>query len=245
MASFLAVHGAWLAGWAWKKMRPLLRERGHELFTPTLTGIGERAHLADPSIGLETHIQDIVSVLEYEDLREVILIGHSYGGMVATGAADRARERVAHLVYLDAFVPRDGQSMFDLQPEEARVRMREEARTVGGGWRIPPIDLPPDMSEADVAWVMPRQVMQPIMTFEAPIRLTGAYETLPRTYIYCSPPREGDIFGKFAKRARSEPGWTYREIDSSHNAHITAPEALAALLNEIAASRPDLSVPHN
>ena len=235
MATFLVVHGAWAAGWSWKKMRPLIRERGHELFTPTLTGIGERAHLANPRIGLKTHIQDVIGVLEYEDLQAVILIGHSYGGIVATGVADLARERLAHLVYLDAFVPRDGQCMFDLQPEEARDRMREEARTVGAGWGIPPIDLSPNMSEADLAWAGSRLVMQPMMTFEEPIHLTGVCETLSRTYIHCTFPREVDIFGQFAMRARKEPGWSYREINASHNAQITAPEALAALIDDIAA----------
>src|SRR3977135_2927010 len=113
-ATFLVCHGAWSAGWAWKKMHPLMATRGHRLVTPTYTGLGERAHLAHPSIDLETHVQDILNVISYEDLRDIVLIGHSYGGMVATGVADRARDRVAQLVYLDAFVPREGQSLFDL-----------------------------------------------------------------------------------------------------------------------------------
>ena len=238
MATFLVAHGAWSAGWVWKKMRPLLRGRGHELFTPTYTGLGERVHLVNPDIGLNTHIEDILAVLEFEDLREVILVGHSYGGMVATGVADRALERIARLVYLDAFVPRDGQSSFDLQPEEIRSRMREAARAAGEGWRIPPNPMPPDTSEADVAWAAPRRKMHPIKTFEEPIHLTGACETLPRTYIYCTRAAEGDVFGQFAARARSEPGWSYREIDARHNPHITAPETLAGLLDDVAASEP-------
>src|SRR5471030_397902 len=127
MAVFLVAHGAWSAGWAWKKMRPLLRARGHELFTPTHTGLGERAHLATPEIDLETHIADILGVLQFEDLREVILIGHSYGGMVATGVADRARDRISQLIYLDASVPKDGQSLFDLN-EPGRQPMRDLAK---------------------------------------------------------------------------------------------------------------------
>ena len=118
MTVFVVAHGAWSAAWAWKKMRPLLAAAGHELWTPTYTGLGERAHLASPAIDLDTHIADVVGVLGMEDLREVVLIAHSYGGMVATGVADRARERIAQLIYLDAFVPRDGQSLFDLQPEQ-------------------------------------------------------------------------------------------------------------------------------
>ncbi|MGZ3359941.1 MAG: alpha/beta fold hydrolase [Xanthobacteraceae bacterium] len=142
MAVFVVAHGAWSAAWAWKKMRPLLRADGHELWTPTYTGLGERAHLASPAIDLDTHIADVIGMLEMEDLRDVVLIAHSYGGMVATGVADRVRERIAQLVYLDAFVPRDGQNLFDLQPVEARTRMRELARTDGEGWRLPPTPMP-------------------------------------------------------------------------------------------------------
>jgi len=139
---FVVAHGAWSAAWAWKKMRPLLRAAGHELWTPTYTGLGERAHLASPAIDLDTHIADVIGVLEMEHLRDVVLIAHSYGGMVATGVADRARERIAQLVYLDAFVPHNGQSLFDLQPAEARARMQELARSDGEGWRLPPTQMP-------------------------------------------------------------------------------------------------------
>ena len=235
MATFLVAHGAWSAGWAWKKMRPLLRERGHELITPTCTGIGERAHLANADIGLETHIADMLGVLQFEDLREIILIGHSYGGMVATGVADRAAGRLAQLVYLDAFVPRDGQSLLDLQPAEVRARMREAARTAGDGWRVPPNPMPPDTPEADLAWAMPRRVMQPLKTFEQPLRLAGVLDRVPRTYVYCTRTASGDPFGQFARRAQNEPGWRCLEIDSSHNPHITAPGVLADLLDKVAA----------
>jgi len=237
VATFLVAHGAWSAGWAWKKMKPLLHNRRHELFTPTYTGIGERVHLATPEVGLETHIADILGVIQFEDLRDVFLIGHSYGGMVATAVADRVPECIAEIVYLDAFVPDNGQSLFDLQSAEVRARMREDARRVGDGWRIPPNPLPPDMSETDVAWVMPRRVMQPLRTFEQPVYLGGAGERLPKTYIYCTRPAPGDIFRQFALRARSERGWRYFEIDASHSPHITAPDVFAALLEKIAAGR--------
>src|SRR6185436_14588944 len=130
MATFLVAHGAWSAGWAWKKMRPLMRAAGHEFWTPTYTGLGERAHLATPDVDLETHIQDVCGLLVMEDLRDVVLIGHSYGGMVATGVADRETARIQRLVYLDAFVPRDGQSMLDLHPTGIRDRMT--AAVLGG-----------------------------------------------------------------------------------------------------------------
>ena len=234
MATFVVAHGAWSAGWAWKKMRPLLRERGHELFTPTYTGLGERSHLANKEIDLETHIADVLGVLEYEDLRGITLIGHSYGGMVATGVADRATARIAQLVYLDAFVPRDGQSLVDLISPEARQARSRAVESAGEGWRIPPNPMPPDTAPEDVAWAMPRRVMQPRKTFEQPLRLTGAVERLPRAYIYCKRKAGDDPFRQFAERLRDAQGWKYFEMDASHSPHITAPRELAALLEKIA-----------
>ena len=234
MATFLIAHGAWSAAWAWKKMRPLLQARGHALYTPTYTGLGERAHLASREVGLETHIADVLGTLEFEDLRDVVLVGNSYGGMVATGVADRARARLRRLVYLDAFVPRDGQSLLDLLPADVRERMREAARTAGDGWRVPPNPVPPDTSETDLAWLMPRRVMHPLRAFEEPIRLSGPEGAAPRAYIYCTRIAPGDVFGPFAERARREAGWQYLELEASHSPNVTAPEALAALLEKLA-----------
>ena len=236
MTTFVVAHGAWSAAWAWKKIRPLLRAAGHEIWTPTYTGLGERGHLASPAVDLDTHIRDVVGVLEMEDLRDVILIGHSYGGMVATGVADRARGRIAQLVYLDAFVPQDGQSLFDLQPVEARDQMRELARTSDEGWRLPPTPMPPDTPEADVAWATPRRLPQPLKTFEQALRFTGNMPPPPRSYIYCRRSRPDDVFRQFLLRAQRESGWRHFELDASHNPHITAPQALLDLLQEIAAT---------
>ena len=234
MTTFVVAHGAWSAGWAWKKMHPLMRALGHTLVTPTYTGIGERSHLAHAGIDLNTHITDILNVLEFEDLRDIILIGHSYGGMVATGVADRAAERINHLVYLDAFVPRHSDSLLSLTPADNRSRVLEGVRTQGDGWRIPANPLPSDTHPDDVAWSMPRRVMQPLKTWEQPIELTGAVNALPTSYIYCSKFGPGDVFRQFADRARSEAGWTYFEMDASHNPHITVPKELAVLLDGIA-----------
>jgi len=214
-----------------------MAQAGHEVFAPTLTGLGERAHLLNREIDLDTHITDVLNVLELEDLHDVVLIGHSYGGMVATGVADRAAGRLSQLVYLDAFVPRDGQSLLDLLPPDTASRMREVVKTTGDGWRVPPNPMPPDTPEADLAWAMPRRVMQPVKTFEERLRLTGAVEGLPRTYIYCTKTPPGDVFGQFARRAKSERGWRHFEIDSSHNPHITIPESFAALLDKIVGGR--------
>jgi len=234
VAAFLVAHGAWSAGWAWKKMHPLMRSRGHRLVTPTYTGLGERAHLAHPGIDLDAHIDDMVAVLHCEDLTDIVLVGHSYGGMVATGVADRAPAKIAQLVYLDAFVPRNGEALFDLVSAEARAGMRKAADEAGDGWRIPPNPLPPDTDQTDVSWIMPRRVMQPRKTFEQPVRLTGAGERLPRTYIYCTRPSPGDVFRQFAERARSDPRWRSHEIDASHSPHVTAPAVLADLLAALA-----------
>jgi pimeloyl-ACP methyl ester carboxylesterase len=233
----LVCHGAWSAGWAWKKMHPLMNAAGHRLLTPSYTGLGERVHLASPSVDLETHIQDILNVITYEDLSDIVLLGHSYGGMVATGVADRARDRIAQLVYLDAFVPREGQSLFDLN-EAGRQPMRDLAKS-GDGWRVPPNPTPPDTPPSDLEWLTARRVDMPIKCFEMKLRLQNGELNVPRRYIYCTRAAPADTFGQFAKRARSEPGWRYFEIDASHSPNVTAPDALMALLEKILAERVD------
>ena len=146
--SVVVTHGAWSAGWVWKKMRSRLALHGIDLWTPTYTGVGERAHLAHEGIGLGDHIQDVVAVLEYEDLRDVTLLAHSYGGMVGTGVCDRAPDRVEAIVYLDAFVPEHGQSVLDLVGPEAAQSMKDRAAD-GGGWRVAPNPTPEDTAPGD------------------------------------------------------------------------------------------------
>ena len=228
MATFLIAHGAWSAGWAWKKMRPLMAQAGHDLWTPTYTGLGERRHLSAADIDLQTHVDDILGVLETEDLRNVILVGHSYGGMVATGVAALVPERIRKLVYLDAFVPRDGESLAALTGGEAAMRQRASSE-----WLIPPREMPPDTEPADVAWARPRRVAQPIWTFLNPVSLPDGEPAMPRAYIYCTRPDAGDGFRRFADRAKAER-WEIFDIDASHNPHITAPHALMAILETIA-----------
>jgi pimeloyl-ACP methyl ester carboxylesterase len=230
--TFLVCHGAWSAGWAWKKMHPLMQAAGHRLVTPSYTGLGERVHLANPSIDLETHIEDILNVVKYEDLRDVVLIGHSYGGMVATGVADRARDRIAQLIYIDAFVPEDGQSLLDLN-EPDRQRMQELVKD--GVWRVPPRPISPDTAKADIEWLNARRVDMPVKCFDTNLKLQGGKLTLPRSYIYATRITQADTFGQFARRTKSEAGWRYYEIDASHSPNVTAPEALMALLEKIVA----------
>ena len=230
---FLVCHGAWSAGWAWKKMHPLMQAAGHRLITPTYTGLGERVHLANPSIDLDSHIEDVMNVIKYEDLRDIVLVGHSYGGMVATGVADRARDKVKQLIYIDAFVPNDGQSLLDLY-EADRPRMQKLSKS-GDGWRVPPNPTPPDTSPADVEWLSMRRVDMPVKCFETKLKLQGGPLTLPRSYIYATRITPADTFGPFARQTKNDPAWNYYEIDASHSPNVTAPEALMALLQKIVA----------
>ena len=225
MATFLICHGAWSAGWAWKKMRPLLRAAGHEVFTPSYTGLGDRAHLAHPLVDLETHIQDVLAVIEAEALSDIILVGHSYGGMVATGVADRVGVRIREIVYLDAFVPADGQSLNDLT-----------GHTPVGveGWLVPPMPSAPDTAAIDLAWTGPRRRHHPMRCFGQKLQLRNGKRAMKRSYIYCAQKPPGDVFMQFASRFKIDPAWKYYELDASHSPNITAPEALAAILNGLA-----------
>jgi pimeloyl-ACP methyl ester carboxylesterase len=230
--TFVVAHGAWSAGWAWKRMHGLMAAAGHRLVTPTYTGLGEREHLANPSIDLETHIQDVLGVIKFEQLGPFVLIGHSYGGMVATGVADRVPDRISQLVYLDAFVPKDGQAHVDLLPPAAAERMRASAKALDG-WRVPPNPVPPDTSAEDVKWIQALRSPHPLKTFETPLRLKNGDTRIPRTYIYAKRKTPDDTFKPFADRAKRER-WTYHEIDASHSPHVTAPDALMKLLQSVA-----------
>jgi pimeloyl-ACP methyl ester carboxylesterase len=241
MATYVLVHGAWHGAWCWRKVTPLLRAHGHDVFTPTLTGLGERSHLAHPLLGLETHIRDVVNTLTYEDLSEVILLGHSNGGTLITAVAERVPARLAHLVYLDAFVPEDGQATLDLVafPRETwEVRVRDE----GYGWLIPSLrpgpwdafvrDIWQVTDEAERRWLVERLGPTPFKVFTDPVRRSDpAAAGLPRTYIRClhSP---NPAFERFAA-ARSTPGWRYRELATAHEPFVTMPRELADLLLEL------------
>jgi pimeloyl-ACP methyl ester carboxylesterase len=230
MAVIVIAHGAWSAAWAWKKTRPLMAAAGHTFFAPSYTGLGERAHLARPDNDLQTHIADVAGVLECEDLRNVVLLGHSYGGMVATGVADRAPERVACIIYLDAFVPEDGQALIDFLGAPERQRLLDSVKA-GDGWRVTPNPIPTDTSAEDAAWVAKFRMAQSVKCFEQPIRLHSKL-TLPRAYIQCMRFADKGPFGQFAARARGQ-GWPVHEFDASHSPNVTAPAALMELLQRI------------
>jgi len=230
LAIIALAHGAWSAAWAWKKVRPLMAAAGHQFFAPTYTGLGERAHLASQSNDLETHIQDVLGVLTYEYLREVVLIGHSYGGMVATGVADRARGRIARLIYLDAFVPANGQALIDLVPAGERQRLLDSVKS-GDGWRVTPNPTPPDTSPEDLEWIGKYRMPQSVRCFDQPLQL-NAELTLPRAYIHCTRYAEQKPFAQFANRAQREAGWQVYDLDASHSPNVTAPTAFMDALRQ-------------
>jgi pimeloyl-ACP methyl ester carboxylesterase len=233
--NIVLVHGAWHGGWGWRRLTPLLRRAGHEVYTPTLTGLGERAHLAGPGIDLETHIRDVLGVLEAEELESVMLLGHSYGGMVITSAADRVPRRIARLVYLDAFVPQNGRSLIDYVVPERRARFREEGERTGKVTPPPP-SLWGVTDPADVAWSARHDVPHPYATMRQPIRLQdeAALARIPKAFIYCSSPATGS-FDQFAAKVRDDPTWRFFELAAGHDAMVLVPGELARILLELAA----------
>jgi len=228
MATFVLVHGAWHGGWCWRFLRPFLK--GHEVFAPSLTGLGERKHLARPDTDLDTHIADIVSILEMEDLRDVILVGHSYGGMVVTGAADRAPTRIKRIVYLDAFVPENGKCTLDYVVPERAARMREEGERTGSV-SPPPLSLWGLTKPEHIDFVKPREVRHPYRTLSQAIRLSGNAERIAKTFVYCSSPATGS-FDQFAARYRDDPAWSFYELETGHDAMILMPERVAEILQK-------------
>lgn len=208
----------------WQRLEPLLRRAGQDIARPSLTGIGERAHLASPAIDLETHIADVLGLLRYERMKDIVLVGHSYGGMVVTGVADRVPESVNTLVYLDAFVPEHGQALVDLLPSRVREHFPEH------GWQVPP--LPPQaqgMGDAkEIAWLDGRRDPQPINTFTQKLELEGRYRG-PRVYVACTG-YSPTSFAPFAERARSDKAWRYHELPTHHYPHVSMPAETAGVL---------------
>jgi pimeloyl-ACP methyl ester carboxylesterase len=235
--TFVLVHGAWGGSYGFRTVRGPLRAAGHEVFTPSLTGIGERAHLASPQVNLTTHVTDVANTILYEDLRDIVLLGYSYGGMVVTGALEHVADRVAHLVYLDAFKPGDGQSLDDL----AKAGYGKGAIGPGGEWLVPPMAR--TLHDADeAAWHTARRSPHPVGCFIEPARLARPLEEYPftRTYIKATAehrPVDGgrpSPFWAAADHAKTSQDWRYREIDTDHMIMANKPADLVALLLELA-----------
>lgn len=233
MSTFVLLHGAWHGGWCWRRVRERLTALGHEVFTPTFTGVSDRAHVLHPGVGLGTHVEDVVRLLEAEDLTRVVLVGHSYAGMVVSAVSERVPDRIAHRVHLDAFLPEDGEAAIDLLPESVAGHYRESVEGPGFGWLIPPrsLEVLGVSDEDDLAWLRPRLTPHPWLTYTEPVRLGRGESEVPGSFIECVGWMR--VFTPYAERAR-ERGWAVHEIDTGHEAMVTAPEELARLLAGIA-----------
>lgn len=238
MATFVLVHGGHHGGWCYKKVARLLQAQGHIVYAPSMTGMGERAHLMNPSINLDTHITDIVRLLEVDDLSDVILVGHSYGGMIITGVADRATARVGHRVYLDAAYPANGESLLvhanaNIAPLEATMRVVDGVELVGFPEHMPPHFFGITDPE-DAAFTAARLGPQPWATYTQPLVLTNeaAMRAIPESHIICS----STAVGRDMETLRSRSQGRVWDIDTGHDLMITEPEWTAARLADVAAT---------
>jgi pimeloyl-ACP methyl ester carboxylesterase len=228
VTKFVLVHGAWHGSWCWARVRQWLAAEGHEVFTPTLTGVGERSHLLSRNVGLDTHVDDLTNLLTWENLRDVVLVGHSYGGAVVRHVADRMPDRIRSLVYLDAFVPDHGKSIFDYLPDAGEAH-RDLAALQGDGWKVPPISASVfGVNAADAGWVDSQCTMHPLSSFEAPARVSGACDRVPNIGYILARGHDGP-FEQFSKMAQQR-GWWREELACGHDVMLDMPQELTALL---------------
>jgi len=238
MATFVLVHGAWHGGWCWSRIAPQLRAAGHIVHTPTMTGFGERSHLLNPDVGLETNVVDIMNVLQWEDLGDVILVAQSYAGMVTTSVADRMPDRVAALVYINAFIPTDQISQNDLLPDWRREMIEEELANDPDAWRMPaPSPELIGVTDPEVAaWITDKMTVQSAKTMRDRATISGAIDRITnRTFIRATGYRNS-TFDATVKEYMAHPVWRGVEIDTSHDAMITAADEVRTIFEEIAAS---------
>jgi pimeloyl-ACP methyl ester carboxylesterase len=230
------VHGGFHGGWCWAKVRRELEARGWAVYAPSLTGLADRAHLASPDVALETHIRDITALIEFERLDDIVLCGHSAGGMVVTAVADRMPERIKHLIYLDAIVPDGGQSLLDVMSGSPEVvqAFRDLAASQGDGWQVPPVLFTAadcgveDPTDQD--WVDRLMTAHPLRAFSDPVTLTGRVSEVPhRTYIRCT--RFDVAYGEpTVSRFEEDPNWHTERWDVGHDAMVTSPNRLVDVI---------------
>jgi pimeloyl-ACP methyl ester carboxylesterase len=230
MSTYVLVHGAWHGSWCWKRVRKALQAQGHEVFTPTLTGVGERSHLLSPQVNLETHIHDVVNLMRWEELSNVVLCGHSYGGAVISGVVDRVPDRIGALVYLDAFVLEDGRSLHDDLPSDQRKAQLEGVRLHGEGWKVPPIPAAVfNVNAKDAAWMDHQCTMQPLATFEQPLRLSGGIDAVKNVTFVLATGYNGSPFMPSYERAKAK-GWKTLSVACGHDVMLDMPEELTTIL---------------
>jgi pimeloyl-ACP methyl ester carboxylesterase len=245
-AVFLLVHGSAHGGWCWRRVADQLVQLGNRVLTPTLTGLGERAHLLTPDVNLDTHCRDILNVIETEELDDVILVGHSYAGIIISVVADQMPERLRHLVYLDAQVPQDGESWADRQSDIAIDRIRTAlSYSAEHNLRTPVMPFTPPFDTArflgitdaaDIAWVNRRVTDHPLSTYLQPARLKYPVgNSVARTYVSCTITLP--LFDKAKQRLRTDPEWHFLTLDACHECMITEPGAVARIFTDVAARR--------
>lgn len=230
MSTFVLVHGSFGGGWVWNKVTPLLRSRGFAVYIPRLTGLSDKAHLLDCGVDLTTHITDVVNLLKYEDISEIVLVGHSYAGMVITGVAAKIPERIKRLIYLDAYLPDDGQCEVDLWPTEWQNALNEdEAQGIGNRDPLSPAAL--GVTDPDLAkWMKARMTPHPLATYVEPVPAGNEKSAaITRTFIHCTEGPISHVFAPFAAKARANH-WEVRELATGHNAMLTIPGFVADLL---------------
>jgi pimeloyl-ACP methyl ester carboxylesterase len=231
--TYVLVHGAWHGGWCWREVAERLRGMGHRVSAPTQTGLGERKHLLSKEITLDTFAADIINHIEAEELNDVILVGHSFGGTSITGVADNIPNRIRHLVYLDSVILENGQSVFSVLPPDVVAARRKTVAEQGQGIFIPPplptaFGIPENHASAD--WVKRRLTPHPVGTYESPMRIANPVANgRPRTYIVCINPLYGPLEGA-RQWVKKQDGWKWQEIATGHDAMVTAPSELAQML---------------
>ncbi|WP_158792038.1 alpha/beta fold hydrolase [Granulicella sp. L60] len=232
MANFVLIHGGFRGGWIWKRVAKALRKEGHDVYTPTLTGLAERSHLIHSGINLSTHIQEAVGLIEYEDLDDVVLCGHSYAGMVISGVADKLWERLSSLVYLDAWFPKHGDSVLTLSPEPMQVgAIRDSAKH--GGLAVSPI--PFVLANArDQAMVDSKSTPQPLATMAEAIRLQGNHLKVKTKMYVLATNWSPNPFTQFYANLVKDESWTTRTIATGHDAMLDDTDGVATLLREAA-----------
>jgi pimeloyl-ACP methyl ester carboxylesterase len=235
MATFVLVHGAWHGSWCWKRVRQALQAAGHNVFTPTLTGVADRSHLLSPDVNLDTHIDDVVNLIRWEELSDVVLCGHSYGGCVISGVADRIPDQIGALVYLDAFVLEDGESLHQILPPVDQNAQAEGALREGEGWKVPPIPAEAfQVNAQDAAWVNRQCTVQPIGTFQQALKLRGGIGKVANVTYILATGWEATPFPAFCERAKAK-GWKTLSMDCGHDVMLDRPEQLTQALIEAAA----------
>ena len=235
MTTFVLVHGAWGGSWQWSGLARLLREAGHDVFTPSLTGCGERAHLMRPEIDLETHIQDVAGVMDYEMLDDVALVGHSYAGMVVTAIADRMPERLRALVYIDAALPTDGEAMLDIVSAERKKTVIALAQEHGDGYRVPQtlvLETGID-DETERKNFLNRMCPHPLGALMQPINLTGDFRKVPRKAYVFAARNDSHRFREYRDWAAGQPDWIAETMDTWHFPMVTRTQETADLLNRV------------